>query len=258
MSSLPSEFRQDQRNSWYTLHIPNLPRKRARGSGVQLGEDVVRAMVLQGAARVFAAQGVRQTGVEDILKAARISRRTFYRVYASKEDVLLELYRLGTELLLGNCRLALEQESDPLKQIERCIDAHLSTARAEPRLVFVLGGEAHRHESLLHARRIEVHEALASMLIARAKANFLKPPTRLMVRALNIALEGVVRLVLEEGDEGRNVPPESFDQARAAMLRIATAAIAGEGPGVAPIPDHEREPVAAPPRRAPSARPRAD
>jgi AcrR family transcriptional regulator len=193
-------------------------------------------MVLQGAAKVFAANGVRLASVEDILEAARISRRTFYRVYSSKEDVLLALYRIGTERLLDACRLALEQESDPLRQAERCVDAHLHTAREQPRLVFVLGGEAQRHESLLHARRIEVHDALATMMASRAKASLPKAPDILLFRALLLALEGVTRLVLQEGDEGRRVTDESFARARAVMLRVATAAIAGAGAGVAPLP----------------------
>jgi AcrR family transcriptional regulator len=196
-------------------------------------------MVLQGAVKVFAARGVRSTGVEDILQASRISRRTFYRVYESKEDILLALYRLGTEMLLQRCRVALEQETDPLRQAERCIDAHLQTASAQARLVFVLGGEAHRQESLLHARRVEVHEALASMMASRARETFPKPLDKLLFRGILFALEGIIRLVLEEGDEGRRVLPESFERARAVMLRIATAAIAGEGAGVAPLPTPE-------------------
>ena len=216
-----------------------MARKQRGASGLQLGEDVVRAMVLQGAAKVFAARGVRSTGVEDLLQASRISRRTFYRVYESKEDVLLALYRLGTEALLHRCRVALEQEADPLRQAERCIDAHLQTASAQPRLVFVLGGEAHRQESLLNARRIEVHEALASMMASRARETFPKPLDTLLFRGILFALEGITRLVLEEGDEGRRVSPESFERARAIMLRMATAAIAGEGAGVAPLPTPE-------------------
>jgi len=203
---------------------------------VQLGEDVVRAMVLQGAAKVFAARGVRVPGVDDILEASRISRRTFYRVFEGKEDVLLALYRIGTERLLERCRSALEQEPDPLRQAARCIDAHLQTAREQPRLVFVLGGEAHRQESLLHARRIEVHEALARMMTSRARASLPFPPDELLFRAILLALEGATRLMLEEGDEGRNVAPEAFERTRNVMLRIATAAIAGTGPGVAPMP----------------------
>jgi AcrR family transcriptional regulator len=93
-----------------------MTQKRSNASGVQLGEEVVRAMVLQGAAKAFAARGVRATGVDEILEASRVSRRTFYRAFDSKEDVMLALYRVGTERLLHACRLALEEESDPLRQ----------------------------------------------------------------------------------------------------------------------------------------------
>src|SRR5690349_11421784 len=75
--------------------------KRAAGaSGVQLGEAAVRSAILQGAATVFAKHGARAASVEDILAAAKLSRRTFYRFYQSKEDVLLALYRVGTAGLL--------------------------------------------------------------------------------------------------------------------------------------------------------------
>ncbi len=215
-------------------------RKHRGASGLQLGEDVVRAMVLQGAAKLFAARGVRSTGVDDILEESRISRRTFYRVYDGKEDVLLALYRLGTEVLLHRCRVALELETDPLRQAELCIDAHLQTASAQARLMFVLGGEAHRQESLLHARRLEVHEALASMMASRARETSPRPLDKLLFRGILFALEGITRLVLEEGDEGRRVSPESLERARTVMLRMATAAIAGEGPGVAPLPLPDR------------------
>jgi len=204
-------------------------------SGVQLGEDVVRAMVMQGAAKVFAARGVRSPGVEDILQAARVSRRTFYRVYDSKEDVMLALYRVGTEILIQRCRLALEQETDPLRQAERCIDAHLQTASEQARLVFVLGGEAHHQESLLYARRVEVQETLASMMAARAKEYLQRPVDKLLFRGILFAVEGITRLVLEEGDDGRRVTPASLGRARAIMLRVATAAIAAEVAGVAPL-----------------------
>ncbi|MGH7436835.1 MAG: TetR/AcrR family transcriptional regulator [Polyangiaceae bacterium] len=206
-----------------------MARKQRNGSGVQLGDDVVRAMVLQGAARVLAARGVRATGIDDIIEAARLSRRTLYRVYDSKEDVMLALYRVGTERLLQACRSALDEEVDVFRQTELCIDAHLQTAREQGRLMFVLGGEAHRQESLLHARRMEVHEALASMLASRARATLPHPPDKLMFRGLLFALEGLTRRVLEEGDEGRNVVPECLAQARAVMLRIAISSIAAEG-----------------------------
>jgi AcrR family transcriptional regulator len=233
----------------YTVHIP-VARKHRNVSGVQLGEDVVRAMILQGAAKVLAARGVRATGVEDVLEASRVSRRTFYRMYGSKEDVMLALYRIGTERLLQECRTALDEESDPLRQVELCIEAHLRTARDQSRLMFVLGGDAHHQESSLYARRIEVHEALAAMMAARATASMPRPPDKLVFRALLFALEGVTRLMLAEGDEGRRVAPESLERARGVMLRVATATLAGDGEGVAPLPKSEGAPAATRARRA--------
>ena len=121
---------------------------RAAGpSGVRLGEAAARAAILRGAAEVFAERGVRPAAVERILAAAGVSRRTFYRFYESKEDVVGALYRLGTDQLLDACRRAVAEETDPLLQVQGCIDAHLRNAREMGRLVFVLGGESQRRHN---------------------------------------------------------------------------------------------------------------
>jgi AcrR family transcriptional regulator len=196
---------------------------RRRGApGVQLGEEKAREMVLLGAAKVFAERGARAASVEDILKAARISRRTFYRLYGSKEAVMLELYQLGTELLIEACRHAIATGKDRVSKAEGCIDAHLRNAREQGRLVFVLGGEAQRRESVLHARRIEVHELLTSLMMEGLALEGVDP---FVVRALVLALEGVTRLVLEQGDEGRRVSEADLQRARAVMTRLTNAAL---------------------------------
>lgn len=205
-------------------------------SGVQLGEASARALVLRGAAMVFADRGVRAASVEDLLAAAGISRRTFYRLYESKEAVAEALYRLGTENLLDACRVAVSRETDPLRQLQGCIDAHLKNAHDVGRLVFVLGGEAQRLESSLHARRMEVHDVLVQMLHDGMSQRGGKRVDPLLLRALVLSLEGVTRIVLEEGDEGRHVTDASIERARRVMSRLASATLVGEGPGVAPLP----------------------
>jgi len=202
---------------------------------VQLGEDEARGRILGGAARVFAGTGIRDVSVKDILNAAGVARRTFYRLYQSKEDVVVALYRIGTQRLLDECRLAVSEERDPIRQIQRCIDAHLRNAREVGRLVFVLGGEAQRHESALHEHRMQTHAQLVELLMSSATAakTNIDP---LLVRGLVLALEGVTRIVLEEGNAGRSVSDAGIERARRVMYRMATAALAGEGPGVAPLP----------------------
>ncbi|HVU00410.1 MAG TPA: TetR/AcrR family transcriptional regulator [Polyangiaceae bacterium] len=204
-------------------------------SGVQIGEASARALVLRGAALVFADRGLRAASVEDLLTASGISRRTFYRLYESKEDVADALYRLGTDGLVEACRAAVSRETDPLAQLRGCIDVHLKNARDLGRIVFVLGGEAQRLESSLHARRMEVHEVLVKML-HEGMPRAAKKVDPLLLRALVLALEGVTRLVLEEGDEGRKVTDESIERARRVMYRLASATLVGEGPGVTPLP----------------------
>jgi AcrR family transcriptional regulator len=205
-----------------------------RATGVQLGADVARNMILFGATRVFATKGFRAVSVEDLLEAGQVSRRTFYRMFKSKEDVALAMYTLGTGSLLEACRRAITNETDLLVQLERCIDIHLGNARSMGRLVYVLGGEAQSLESPLHARRMEVHDSLIAMFRDAEVTNKAVDP--MFIRALVFALEQVTRSVLEQGDEGRRVTTESIARARAVMMRIATGAVAGTGSRVAPLP----------------------
>jgi len=224
-----------------------VPRRKAGPSGVQLGEANVRAMILGGGAIVFAKLGVRAVSVQDILTASGVSRRTFYRFFESKEDVMVALYGFGTDMLLARCRLGMESETEPMQQILQGIEAHLRNAREQSRLMFVLGGEAHRQESPLHARRMQVHEELAALFAGDAERGG-KRADPLLYRALVLALEGVTRLVLEEGDEGRDVSDASIDRARKVMARLATAALAGEGPDVVPLPARRRSRSGSTPR----------
>jgi AcrR family transcriptional regulator len=217
--------------------VEKVGKVRAPGpSGVQLGEAKARALILRGASSVFADLGVRGASVEDLLFTAGISRRTFYRLYQSKEDVAQALYFLGTENLLDACRQAVRSETEPLQQLQGCIDAHLKNARDFGRLVFVLGGEGQRLESSLHARRMQVHEILVEMLHEGTPTRGGRRVDPLLLRALVLALEGVTRIVLEEGDEGRHVTDASIERARRVMSRLASATLVGEGPGVAPLP----------------------
>lgn len=209
-------------------------RKLRRKPGAQLGEDVARSMIVAAGARVFASKGIRETSVEDLLEAASVSRRTFYRMFQSKEDVALALYQFGTTQLIAGCRRAIESSQEPLEQFLRCVDVHLGNAATMGRLIFVLGGEATRQESPLHARRMATHEILTDMLRAAHPETARLDP--MLVRTTLFALEAIVRLVLIEGNDGRKVTPAMIDRARRVIARVITAGFAGHGEGVTPLP----------------------
>jgi AcrR family transcriptional regulator len=210
---------------------PSAPK---RGTGVQLGSDVARNMILFGATRVFVTKGFRAVSVEDLLEAGQVSRRTFYRFFKSKDDVALAMYTMGTSSLLESCRRAIAKDRDLISQLERCIDLHLSNAQQMGRLVYVLGGEAQSLESPLYARRMEVHDLFTDMFRGADMTNTTVDP--LLIRTLVIALEQVTRMVLHEGDEGRRVTAVHIARARAVMMRVATGTVAGHGARVSPLP----------------------
>lgn len=187
---------------------------------MQLGEEVARSRILQGGAIALARRGARLCSVQDILTQSGVSRRTFYRFYQSKEEVMLALYRIGTEGLLAQCRAALHGADRPRRRFERCIDAHLANAQGLSRLVFVLGGEAQHHESQLYARRLEVHDELVHMLTRASRA--IDP---LAARALILALEGLVRFALERADQGRALSPGALAQVKRAMEGLVAGVI---------------------------------
>ena len=83
---------------------------RARRAGgepvVEEGADTVRLRILRGAAAAFGRKGYGATSVEVILAEARVSRRTFYKVFRSKDDVLRVLFENSVARLLAAVREA--------------------------------------------------------------------------------------------------------------------------------------------------------
>ena len=196
-------------------------------------------MILAGGAMTFAERGLRAASVEDILKASNVSRRTFYRHYSCKEDVALVLYKIGTRRLIEACKRAIAEETDPLRQCERCIDAHLESFEHFGRLVFVLGGDAQRPESPLHARRMKAHQEIGTLLGTSLRAALGKHVDPLLVQMLVLTFDAVPRMLFEESDEGRGFDRSAVARARRVMTRIFSSVVYGSGPRVTPLPIHK-------------------
>lgn len=207
----------------------------SRGSGGQLGAENAKAMILVGAAQVFAEQGARSVSVENLLTAAGVSRRTFYRFYKGKEAVMEALYTMGTNALLSASRCPTRGSESTSETLQRCIDAHLANAMSLGRLMYVLGGEAQNQESSLYAHRLATQEAIVELLIASAQEEGLDVDP-FVFRTLILGLEALTRIVLEEGDEGRAVSTESVERARQVMRRMGTATLFGHGAGITELP----------------------
>jgi AcrR family transcriptional regulator len=93
-----------------------------------------RARLLEGMTQAVAEKGYAAATVTDAVRAARVSRGTFYALFASKEDCFLEAYRHGVDVLVERIRAAVRAErGDWLARLRAGMHAYLATLASEPR-----------------------------------------------------------------------------------------------------------------------------
>ncbi|HVK99764.1 MAG TPA: TetR/AcrR family transcriptional regulator [Dongiaceae bacterium] len=81
-----------------------------------------KADVLFNSIGVFTSKGIEDTTVQDLLDAANISRRTFYKYFKNKVEVLESIYQIAAELLMARFR-SVKKESATLSDfVVQCVE----------------------------------------------------------------------------------------------------------------------------------------
>jgi AcrR family transcriptional regulator len=187
---------------------------RRRTPVVDVGSAVTarfaRNAILGAATRVFTQHGIAAARVEDILVAAKIARRTFYKYFTGKDDVLAALYEVWTTEILAaiNSARAVDPD-DPLAGIRVGIDIFLGFYRQGPRALRELVELAMRSDSQLAARRRWLREQIVALLDESVRALDGRRLDPFVYYALIGALEG---LALELGSRGAS--PAEIERAR--------------------------------------------
>ena len=91
-----------------------------------------RARLLDAMARVVAERGYAAARVADVVRAAGVSRSTFYEQFASKEELFLETYRHGVDVLVTRVATAVADAPDWRSELRAGIRSYLSTLADEP------------------------------------------------------------------------------------------------------------------------------
>jgi AcrR family transcriptional regulator len=147
--------------------------------------------ILQAAVDVFSRHGFSATRVEDLLIAAKIARRTFYKHFANKEEVLAALYQFATQELLEAIRSAGILSGSPLDAVHRALDTYLDYHVANARLVGVLVQQALRFDSPLAPLRIKFRNEVVQLLDQAVRASTGEVYDPMLYVALLAALEGL-------------------------------------------------------------------
>lgn len=142
--------------------------------------------------KVFARRGFAATRVEDVLEEAGVARRTFYRYFTSKEDVLAAVYELATGELLRALDRAIEL-GDPMAGVELFLDFHVENAA----LLRGLLAFAPPPESPLAVHRRNFRARILRLMVRAAEIRGVAPIDGFTYVALVSALEGVALELLD-------------------------------------------------------------
>lgn len=126
-----------------------------------------KADVLFSSVSVFAQKGIDDTTVQDLLDAANVSRRTFYKYFSNKVDVLETIYKTAEERLIARFRGEKDSAASVQEFVTRCVDIYFDYHTSLGALVRIMTEEARRSGSPLAAHRETLIDELVLMFHAK-------------------------------------------------------------------------------------------
>jgi len=112
--------------------------------------------------RAFGKHGYKDTRVEDILQAAGVSRPTFYKFFANREEVFDAIAESQAFSVIQSIKGAIGLASDPLDRLDKAIDAYLRWRAAIGPIATVINAEAMRPGSHANQQRKAILDAVTS------------------------------------------------------------------------------------------------
>src|SRR5690606_1371186 len=107
---------------------------------------------------VFTSKGIEDTTVQDLLDAANISRRTFYKYFKNKVEVLESIYQIAAELLMTRFKSVKKESSTMSDCVVRCVELFLDYHANLGPLIRMMTEEALRAGSPLAPHRANLLE----------------------------------------------------------------------------------------------------
>lgn len=204
---------------------PPKPRKTGRPAATAPSGDQLREIVIAAAADVYAEHGFRDASVDKLIRAANISRPTFYRWFSDKREVIDILLARANAKLIHAIERAIANVETVEGVIEALIDTYLAWGTEQGGVVTALYREIHDKESPASPHR---EAAVASAV--RAIEGRLVAMNRPL--ADHLFYEALVTMVEQVGSQAfaadKAVAP-SVDRVRAIALRIFLASIHDDG-----------------------------
>ncbi len=168
---------------------------------------------------LFARKGLVETTVNDLLDAAKVSRRTFYKYFANKMEVLEGIYQTAVLLLLARFRDMQNAAGSPQAWLHDMVTCFFDYHLAVGPIIRLMQEEALRADSPLAPHRQRAHLEMVSLWVERLEgANGVRDP--LTYRALIGALEAASLELL-----GRSASRVEIEHAKAVLSALLITAL---------------------------------
>jgi AcrR family transcriptional regulator len=207
----------------------DIPRRLPRGlHGLDPGVVAAsqRTRLLEAVGRAVAAKGYAAATIDDIVRGAGVSKKTFYDHFSDKLDCFLAAYETASDELLSRLREAQSSRDGWLERTRAGIVAYLRWLAAEPALARVFLIEVGAAGPVAAERRERIRDRYAEVLRelqddARAESPTLPRLPDEVFHALVAAIdEVVVRRIRESG--GADLP-----ELEPVLLHLHLALLAG-------------------------------
>jgi len=166
-----------------------------------LARDTQRDRLLHGMAHTVTRRGYAATPVAEVLKAAGVSRRTFYEQFADKEDCFLAAYDAIASVCTERLVAAYHAGETWEDGIALAYDGLLSTLAAEPDFAHLAVVDVLAAGPRALARREAALRRLARFIeFTRERADVVAPPPTLVGQAI---VGGIHELVYSKLVRGR-------------------------------------------------------
>jgi AcrR family transcriptional regulator len=182
-------------------------------------EDVTRDRLMRAMGESLMEKGFNKTVVADIVKRARVSRRTFYEEFSDRGECFLELCNRSTDV----ARQVIDQAADPSlpfeEQAHRAVDAYFAFMTVEPRLTRAMLFEVYALGDRGLAGHNEVHHAFSVQMLSLAKrARDNGSPIRELNYATAAAVVGAIYQLIQMMTD--DPPRVSVEDARQAAVDL--------------------------------------
>lgn len=183
------------------------------------------ARLLEGLADAIRARGLSGTTVADVVRAARVSRRTFYEHFDDLLDAYLELMTWLGDDVLEDVQAAIEASETTEERIDRAVARYLERLDEEPELArsywleYHLTGERGRDGAVSSSERTA---ELFGRLAAELRAGDPERREPLPFEAMVMLAGSIREIVLRQIERGR--PASEVFAVVAWMVRIVATA----------------------------------